>query len=534
MCTTITNATKLTTRVFYLFEKISAIPRESGNEAAIAKYLEDFAISLKSKGVTYQKIEKYDEKAKKNIHDIIITKPATAGYEDLDIVILQSHIDMVCEKISSSTHDFKKDPIKITNENGYLKADGTTLGADDGIGVACMLAILESENISHPKIEALFTSDEEDGMTGALAVEKDILKGRRLINIDTETEGYFYNGSAGGINANIEFTPEFVEVSDKPTFYEISISGLKGGHSGIEINEGRANANKLLARTLNYLTNPRINDNSIDLCIAQFKGGDKKNAITNEASAIIGTDFENDSALRDAVQVCIDTFINEFAASDNGIKIDINVPNLECKKVFSPDTQKKLIESVMLIPNDVITMYYKKDGLVETSCNLGVLKYDENSNKIKLTSFIRSFIESKKQYVVEQMRILADYLGADFSTDADFPNWQPANESDIKDRLERSYREVFKRDAVTQSIHAGLECGYFSKNIPGIDIIACGPTILGAHTPDEKLEVESVGKIVALLVDVLGSMNEEVLLDKGCFSNETEEISKPNICRCIR
>lgn len=523
---------QLTERVMYYFREVSNIPRGSGNEAAIADYLEKFADSIRKK-TDVKRIEKVI--GQKNVHDVIISVPGTKGYEEYETVILQAHIDMVCQKSPESNHDFLKDPIDYAEKDGIIKANGTTLGADDGIGVASILAILENDEISHPPLEALFTSDEEQDMTGAMAVTREYIKGKRLINIDTEEEGTFYYGCAGGVNANFDLPAKYIDTPKETGFYEIDISGLQGGHSGVQIHEKHANAHKLLGRILYHLTDYFSEKDTI-FSIAEIKGGDAKNVITLKATVIVGINPAYKANLENEVKNCLNTFKNEYAGSEPDMKITTKEVDKSFDKILSDETLEKLISALVLIPNDVLAQHTQVENLVETSCNLGVLSLD--AERIKMVSFIRSFFESKKQYVINQMKVLAGFIGADFTTDADFPNWQPNTKSELMKRFKKSYKDVFGTDPKFQSIHAGLECGHFARSFPDMDMIACGPTITGAHTIEESLEVSTVGKIVELLIDVLQQMNEEVSIESNDCSNMhfmSGNSEKPvHICQCIR
>lgn len=523
---------RITERVMFYFREVSNIPRGSGNEAAIADYLVKFAKDLKKKAEV-KRIEKTIKT--KHVHDVIISIPGTEGYENCETVVLQAHMDMVCQKSPESSHDFFKDPIDYDIAD-FIKAKGTTLGADDGIGVASILAILESDELAHPPLEALITSDEEEDMTGAMAITSNDIKGRKLINIDTESEGIFYYGCAGGVNANFDLPAEFVDAPENLCFHEIDISGLQGGHSGVQIHLKHANAHKLLGRILSHLTD-FFNSKQTPFSVATLKGGDAKNVITLKASVVVGIDPQYQEDLENEVQNCLHIFQNEYAGVEKTMKITTkNLKTGPAIKVLSADTQRKLISALILIPNDVIAYHTEVDGLVETSCNLGVLTL--HSDRIEMVSFIRSFFESKKQYVVSQMKILAEFIGASFSTDADFPNWEPNTKSELLSRFDSSYFAVFGKEPKFESIHAGLECGHFARTFPDMDMIACGPTITGAHTIEETLEVKTVGMIIEFLIDVLQKMNEKVEINEnGCCGIHSGSVSSENpvhVCQCVR
>lgn len=520
-------------RVMSYFREISDIPRGSGNEEKIANYLVQIAGAL-GKEATVETIE--TQIGKKKTHNVIVSIPASNGYESCEPVILQAHIDMVCQKSSGSNHDFTKDPIDYSEKDGVIKANGTTLGADDGIGVATILAILESKEIAHPPLIALFTSDEEQDMTGAMAVTREVfdkLKSKKLINIDTETEGVFYYGCAGGVNANFELPAKYVSAAENMSYCVIDISGLQGGHSGVQIHQKHANAHKLLGRILSHLTACFSGDKDA-FSIAEIKGGDAKNVITLKATVTLAVKPEYQTDLVDEVEKCLNTFKSEYAGVEPDMQITTKVINGYFDKVLSRETQEKLISALVLIPNDVLAQHTQVDNLVETSCNLGVLSVDDKH--IHLVSFIRSFFESKKQYVISQMKVLAELIGAEFTTDSDFPNWEPNPGSELKMRFKNSYSDVFGKDPVFESIHAGLECGHFARVYPEMDMIACGPTITGAHTIEESLYVNTVEMIVELLIDVLQHMNKEVHVHSDeCANLMAEDSGKSvHVCQCIR
>lgn len=518
-------------RVFHYFKEISKIPRGSNNEQAVADYLVAFA---KERGFEVRRCDvPVDDRT---AHDVVICKPATSGYEGFAPLILQSHIDMVCQKVPGSTHDFTKDPIKLVEKDGKMTADGTTLGADDGIGVACMLAILESSELAHPPIEALFTSDEEDGMAGAIAVTSDLVKGNRLINIDTETEGVMYYGCAGGVDANFKLPIRHQPVPTDTAFLQIELSGLLGGHSGVEIHKKRANAHILMARTL------RAIQDECPMQLIAFTGGDKRNVITRSAGALVGVDAANVQKVTDLVAAQETVFQHEYDGiemtpeGDSAIVLTIKPSGEKPTMALADDSADVFIRMVLVMPNAVQAMHGKVEGLVETSCNLGIIRQEEDS--IYLCSLIRSFFRSKKLYVLDQMRQLAKLAGAEFSAANDYPDWEPNLSSELMARFGKAYASAFpSREAEFMSIHAGLECGYFTQKFPQMDMIACGPTITGAHTPEETLYIDSTEKVVRLLLTVLAQMGEEppAAQDRVCASSVTKpEYGHESICQCIR
>ena len=493
--------------VYYFRDRICAIPHGSGNEEKITAWLVDFA-----KGLGLE-CKRGDEVVNgKRTYNVVIKKPGSAGYEGLDAVVLQSHIDMVCQKIRESTHDFANDPINtITSEDGkYMTANGTTLGADNGAGAALALAVLESRDTAHPPVEALFTTDEEDGMSGAVALPADgFITGRRLINIDTEEEGTLCCGCAGGVNASFYLPVNYERVPDGYSFISIGVSGLKGGHSGLEIHQGRANAHKLMIRTLRAVRNTLST-----MRLVSFTGGDKRNVITKEASAVIAVN----SAHADGVANIVDGQRKIFAHEYDGIETEINlsaeiVTDVTATSALSGGSLDKLIAALIAMPDGVQAMHGKVEGLVETSCNTGIVRQEEDH--IYVCSLIRSCIRTKKLYVLEQMRQLAGLAGARFSVDGDYPGWEPDANSELLARFRSAYNSAFpgsKGEGLphVESVHAGLECGYFSEKFPGMDMISCGPNITGAHTPQERLDIASMEKVVRLLLTALAQMGEAI------------------------
>ena len=490
-------------RVMYYFREISKIPRGSGKEQHIANYLVEFAVN--NNFVFRRSTELMDGK---QTYNVVIEKPATNGYESLDTVILQTHIDMVCQKVEGSTHNFDVDPIEIIKKNGQLIANGTTLGADDGIGVACVLAILENDHkdITHPRIEALFTSDEEDGMTGARVVT-DLLKStKRLINIDTATEGTLCYGCAGGITAHFYLPITHESIPEGYTFLKIKLFGLLGGHSGVEIHKKHANAHKLMARTLRAIWD------DYPALLVSFTGGNMKNVIASEATALIAVEKNKVNIVRELIEDQKKIFLHEYynIEKDDLFNLTSEIITPDSCRAISSESSERFLSTLLRIPNDVQAMHDVEKGLVETSCNLGIVL--QKSDSFYLCSLIRSFYRTKKLYVLEQMRQLAFIVGANFYSSDDSPAWEPNPQSELLKRFKSAYKHAFP-DANAEeyprieSIHAGLECRYFADKFPDMDMIACGPTITGAHTPNEALDIASTEKVVKLLLTVLNQMN---------------------------
>lgn len=491
----------ISNRTFHYFREISQIPRGSGKEQAVADYLTAFA------GKNNFSFKRSTEVIKeRQTCDVVIYKPGTLGYESLDTVVLQAHFDMVCQKTKDSAHNFDTDPIEIIMNGNQMTANGTTLGADDGIGVALMLAILESQDISHPPIEAFFTSDEEDGMTGVVAVTGEMISGRRLINIDSEDEGVFTYGSAGGIDANVILPITYEPTPDNFTFLHIEVAGLMGGHSGVEIHKGRANAHLLLARVLGAI------EDLYALRLVSVHGGDKRNVITREAGAVIGIASENVSGIKKLAEEQRSIFAHEYESIETNIQITVNQDSLTHSQVISAETTDKFIMALLTLPNDIHSMHNNVENLVGTSCNIGIILQDEES--FSFCSHIRSFHHSKKLYVLDKFRRIARLLGARFSDGNDYPVWEPNLDSDLIKRFKYAYENTFTdKKPHFESIHAGLECGFISKKFPDMDMISCGPTITGAHTPEEMLDIDSTKRTIELLLNILTQMADDIADD---------------------
>ena len=473
-------------RVFSIFSEITKIPRESGHEEHIIKYLQNFASS--------RGLECKTDKA----GNVVIKKPATAGMEQAPTVILQSHSDMVCEKNSGTQHDFRKDPIKVTEENGWLIAKETTLGADCGIGMAAQLTVLENKTIPHGPIEALFTTEEETGLTGAKSIEKDFLKGTILINLDSEDEGELFIGCAGGIDTTGRFRYTPRKSKNGVKFLKYGVFGATGGHSGDDIEKNRANANQILLRFLfeAYSKFP------VSLC--EIDGGNKRNAISREAYAIIAVDPADEDIINELFQRVVSEAQNEHFISDPQLagKIGYAQPFETC---IDDESFIRLVCSLYAMPHGVIAMSQTIPGFVETSTNLASIKM-EGENTIKVATSQRSSINSAKHNAAKRVEAVLKLAGADVTHETEYPGWQPNTESKVLKITESSYRELFDNPPVVRAIHAGLECGILIDKLPHLDIISFGPTVKGAHAPGERLEIASVEKFWKLLVDVLAKL----------------------------
>lgn len=468
-------------KVFYYFEQISKIPRGSGNEKQVSDYLVNFA---KEHNLEY---------VQDDTLNVVIKKNASKGYENAPSIIIQGHMDMVCEKNGDKIHDFEKDPITLLIDGDYIKADNTTLGADNGIAVAYNLALLDDDNIEHPSIEAVFTSDEEVGMNGAYALDTTKLNSKILINIDSEEEGKLLTSCAGGAKATMNIPIKFEAAPKAKVAYTIKIKDLKGGHSGSDIDKQRANAIKLIARVLNNLK-------GIDLNLVNISGGAKDNAIPREAEATILINEQSKHSLEDILNKLEQIFKNEFKVSDPYISIILQKAQMP-NTVFDLNSAKKVIDTLLLIPNGILAMSLDIKGLVESSNNIGVLKTLDN--KVSLSCAIRSSVSTRKEEIKNQIQCLADLVEADLIVKGEYPTWEFDPNSKIRQIFLKVYKDMYNKEAQIEAIHAGLECGLFAKKMQGVDMISFGPDMENVHTPDEKLNISSVARTWDYLKAVL-------------------------------
>ena len=456
--------------LFKFFGEILSIPRPSKHEEKMTKYLVNWAKERNLECVS-------DE-----IGNVIIRKGATKGKENSPWVCLQSHIDMVCEKNSDKDFDFEKDAIVPKIEGEWLKADGTTLGADDGIGVATALAILDANDIEHGPIECLFTVDEETGLSGAEALSADVLKSRILLNLDSEDEGEIFIGCAGGIDTVAKLPYDKEETPDAPAF-KIMVKGLKGGHSGDDINKGLACANKILNRILWSL------DKEMDLRLSCFEGGNLRNAIAREANATFVVAQADVELMKEIVEKFAVDLKYEFRTTEPDMQIILTETE---KPAFVIDmlSQDNLLNVLYACPHGVLAMSREIPGFVETSTNLASVKMKEDH--FFITTSQRSSVESAKYaaaYRVESCFLLA---GADVEHGDGYPGWAPNPESKILKIAVDAYKKLFNKEPIVRAIHAGLECGLIGEKYPGMDMISYGPTLRGVHSPDERLEIKTV------------------------------------------
>ena len=465
------------------FYQITQIPRPSKKEEKIIAFLEAFS--------TKHQLDHKTDKA----GNVLICKAATPGYENRKKIILQAHIDMVCEKNSDVVFNFETDAIKSYIDGDWIKAQGTTLGGDNGIGMAMMLAILESNNIQHPALECLFTVDEETGLTGAFALENNLLEGETLINLDSEDDGVIFIGCAGGIDttATLPYTPE---ISPEGYFaFTVTVKGLKGGHSGDDINKGLGNANKILNR---YLWN--INQKT-DLRVHSFDGGNLRNAIPREATATVSVPYSEKENVRVELNHYIAEIERELGETEPAMQILLESDKLPAT-VLDKKTSNALLNVLYACPHGVKAMSKDMPGLVETSTNLASIKMKAD-NTILITTSQRSSVESSKYDIAHQVEAVMTLAGATATHGDGYPGWKPNLKSDILKTAQQTYKALFDAEPSVRAIHAGLECGLFLEKYPHLDMISIGPQMYGVHSPDERLSISSTQKCWKWLLEIL-------------------------------
>lgn len=467
--------------VFHFFEEICQIPRPSKKEELIRAYLRKFATE---RNLTFKE---------DHIGNILISKPATAGYEDRQTVILQSHIDMVCEKNNDTVHNFDKDPIQTYVDGEWLKAKGTTLGADNGIGVATELAILDAKNIEHGPIECLFTVDEETGLTGAFELQAGFMEGTILLNLDSEDEGELFIGCAGGAGTTATFPLKQEVAPANYTFLKVTVKGLTGGHSGDDINKDRANANKVLNRILMKIAKQS------DLKLAAIDGGNLHNAIPREAHAIFGIPTTDKAAIETLIPTLEADFRNEYAVTEPNLAVIVETA--QATSVMEKESMMRFLHAIYAVHNGVLAMSQDMPGLVETSSNLASIKMKEEG--IVVVTSQRSSILSSRKNMSQMIRSAFILGGATVTTGDGYPGWKPNTNSDILKVTVESYIRLFGVEPKVKAIHAGLECGLFLEKYPHLDMVSFGPTLRGVHSPDERMLIPTVEKFWLHLLDVL-------------------------------
>lgn len=468
-------------RVFYYFEQISQIPRCSNHEKKISNYIKSVGEKL---GL---------ETIQDEFLNVIIRKPATTGYENSEGIIIQGHMDMVCEKEDDIQHDFTKDPIELQIDGDYVYANGTTLGADNGIAIAMGLAILEDTTLEHPSIELLVTTAEETEMDGSLGLSENILRGTRLLNIDSEEEGILVTGSAGGELIEIKIPAEYEKVSDSIEI-NIEVRGLIGGHSGMEIDKPRGNSNKILNDILKA-----IKDN-IDIKLISIIGGTKDNAIPRQTVATIAVKSEDISNFNEEFQKIKKKTIDTYKTKEPKIEI-IATKDSSASQVLS----KNIFDSIILLINNIPTGVYTKipqnEAVVESSSNLAIIKTEENNIIIQVST--RSSSNSVLIKLRENILKEINKTNAEYSIGGKYPEWEHNPESKLRDTALTLYKEMFGKEMKSTVIHAGLECGVFAKKYPELDIISFGPNMYDVHTPQEKLSISSTKRVYDYLIELL-------------------------------
>lgn len=467
--------------VFSYFETICGIPHGSGNTGAIADYLVQFA---KDRGLGW-----YRDAA----NNVVLTKPASPGYEDAETVILQAHTDMVCEKAPELDFDFTKDAIRAVVDGDIIRADGTTLGADDGISVAMILALLDDPELKHPKLEALLTSDEEIGMLGAFAFDCSHLTGHKLINLDSEYEGVLMCSCAGGANAYSTVPVEREEV--RLRLIELSIDGLASGHSGVEIDKGRANANVLMGRLLGAL------GDKLPLRLVKLEGGSRETAIAAAATALVGVPEVSAAEAVDTARACGAVFAREYAAAEPGLRLNAKPVDYDTVKALSLESTARVVRVLLALPDSVQAMSVDMPGLVQTSLNFGILQLREN--ELYCANTVRSSMTTQKLWILDKVKAVVELAGGKTEITGSYPGWSYNPNSVVKDTILAAYRDLFGKDATVDAVHAGIECGLFADSIPELDCVSIGPDMADVHTPREHLSIPSTARTYKLLVEVL-------------------------------
>ncbi len=469
--------------VFKYFEKLSQIPRGSGNEKEVSDYLVSFA---KENNLEY---------VQDSALNVVIKKKASKGYENSPPVVLQGHMDMVNEKNTDVVHDFTKDPLKLRIMDDRVYATGTTLGADNGIAVAMGLAILASNEYEHPAIELLVTTSEETGMDGALVLDPKNIKGRTLINIDSEEEGTILVSCAGGVTAKATIPVKLESVNEKLVPYSIKIRGLKGGHSGMEIDKERGNSNKLMGRVLMAVIS------ETDLRLSQLNGGSKHNAIPRETEAIILVRAEDSDLVKKKIKECEEIFKNELRTPDPDIRVEFEALQTLPSQMFSKESTENIVKYLYLIINGVTSMSMDIKGLVESSLNLGVVT--TYKDEVEFISSIRSSVRSLKDELYSRLCVTAKINGGNVVSESNYPEWAYNPNSKIRTVFENVYEKMYGQKPNISAIHAGLECGLFSEKFGELDAVSFGPNLYDVHTPNESMSISSVQRTFKYLLEVL-------------------------------
>ena len=466
-------------RLFYFFEELSKIPRGSGNEAQAAKWIYDFALSQGLDAVI------------DSVNNVFVRKPASPGYENHPAVRLQGHMDMVCEKNSNCDHDFTKDPLKLKVEDGWLSAEGTTLGGDDGIAVAIMMTVIEDKTLSHPELECLFTTSEETGLTGAFGFDYSVIKAKNIINLDSEDEGIVTVSCAGGADIILDYP--FDPVKSRERTIRITVKGLAGGHSGSEINLSHLSAMRVMGRIL-----ARLYDDE-PFRIISVSGGNKRNAIPREAFAEIAVLDE-----QRALNVILDEerrISSELCEDDKGFRVHVGKGRWVDETLTYKDSSA-IINLLTLVPNGVYAMSVSVSGFVRTSSNIGIVTTEDNHFKMDIMS--RSSCDSEWDSLILSFKRIAKLIGAEMTVTGRYSGWESPSDSDLVRLYSKTYKALTGKDAVVMGIHAGLECGIITSSVAHpTEAISIGPDMRGIHSPDEKLSLPSCERTYGILVEML-------------------------------
>ncbi len=469
--------------VWRYFAEISAIPRCSKNEERIAEY------------VLKQAEELGLEARHDKIWNTVVEKPASAGREKAPKVCLQGHLDMVCEKNKDVDHDFDQDPIELVREDNVLRANGTTLGADNGIAVATCLAIMSDDSIEHGPLEFLFTVDEETGLTGAGSLESGFVESDILLNLDSEDEGVLFVGCAGGKDTTGSWKIDLVNASENTSAMRVRVTGLVGGHSGLEIDKGRGNSIKILGRALTGL-------HQIGARIAALEGGNKRNAIPREAEALVFVPEDVTARAESIAKELQETVRAELASVDPDVSVTIEPETGSVEReVLDEDQQERILKTISGLPHGVIRMSDDIPGLPETSTNVAVI--DTVPGEIRLETSQRSSIASRMDEIVDTVQSVFELGGAEAVQDSGYPGWKPNMDSPILKLARETYRELYGADPEVTAVHAGLECGIIGEKYPGMDMLSFGPTLEAVHSPDERIYIDSVEKFWNYLLAIL-------------------------------
>lgn len=468
--------------VLSYFKEITKIPRESGHEEHIIAYLQKFAAEHSLECKT-------DEAG-----NVLITKESAPGYENVPTIVLQSHTDMVCEKNEGVEHDFAKDPIRYVIENGWMIAPDTTLGADCGIGVAAQMAMLVSD-VPCGKIECLFTTSEETGLDGAMALQPGFFTGKVLLNLDSEDEGEIFVGCAGGLDTTAEFHYTDEPVEEDFVAEEIFVKDALGGHSGDDINKGRANAVQLLGRFLYSILD-------LDWQLASINGGNKRNAIARECKAVIAAESDTLDIINERLEAFASDVAEEYGAIETELKVGYQELDEVPATAIDEMTSWNLVTALCASPHGVLAMSQEIENFVETSTNLASVKMTQ-PGVIRIGSSQRSCVTAARRAAAAKMEACFVLAGAHVKHEGEYPGWAPAAVSPVRDACVASYKKLFGTEPKVKAIHAGLECGLFTEKFPGLDMVSFGPTLRGVHAPGERLDLASLDKFVALLTDVV-------------------------------